>query len=120
MKTLKAALVLPTLTLSLMTCGFLVKSAFAQSDGSPDGYSGATSYEEPAAPAGFDTYYESELLVGAHQLITDSLRSGEGYFSADGSQLIFQSEIPGNNPFYQIFVRDLQTGDTSLLSLIHI
>ena len=116
MKTLKAALVLPTLTLSLMTCGFLVKSAFAQSDGSPDGYSGATSYEEPAAPAGFDTYYESELLVGTHQLITDSLRSGEGYFSADGSQLIFQSEIPGNNPFYQIFVRDLQTGDTSLVS----
>ena len=116
MKTLKAVLVLPTLTLSLMTCGFLVKSAFAQSDGSPDGYSGATSYEEPAAPAGFDTYYESELLVGTHQLITDSLRSGEGYFSADGSQLIFQSEIPGNNPFYQIFVRDLQTGDTSLVS----
>ena len=116
MKTLKAALVLPTLTLSLMTCGFLVKSAFAQSDGSPDGYSGATSYEEPAAPAGFDTYYESELLVGTHQLITDSLRSGEGYFSADGSQLIFQSEVAGNNPFYQIFVRDLQTGDTSLVS----
>ena len=116
MKTLKAARVLPTLALSLMTCGFLVKSAFAQSDGSPDGYSGATSYEEPAAPAGFDTYYESELLVGAPQLITDSLRSGEGYFSADGSQLIFQSEVPGNNPFYQIFVRDLQTGDTSLVS----
>ena len=116
MKTLKAARVLPTLALSLMTCGFLVKSAFAQSDGSPDGYSGATSYEEPAAPAGFDTYYESELLVGTHQLITDSLRSGEGYFSADGSQLIFQSEVAGNNPFYQIFVRDLQTGDTSLVS----
>ena len=116
MKTLKAALVLPTLTLSMMTCGFLVKNAFAQSDSSPDGYSGATSYEEPAAPAGFDTYYESELLIGTHQLITDSLRSGEGYFSADGSQLIFQSEVPGNNPFYQIFVRDLQSGDTSLVS----
>ena len=116
MKTLQAVLVLPTLTLSMMTCGFLVRSAFAQSDSSPDGYSGATSYEEPVAPVGFDTYYESELITGTHQLITDSLRSGEGYFSADGSQLIFQSEVPGNNPFYQIFVRDLQSGDTSLVS----
>ena len=116
MKTLQAVLVLPTLMLSMMTYGFLVRSAFAQSDSSPDGYSGATSYEEPVAPAGFDTYYESELITGTHQLITDSLRSGEGYFSADGSQLIFQSEVPGNNPFYQIFVRDLQTGDTSLVS----
>ena len=116
MKTLQAVLVLPTLMLSIMTYGFLVRSAFAQSDSSPDGYSGATSYEEPVAPAGFDTYYESELLIGTHQLITDSLRSGEGYFSADGSQLIFQSEVPGNNPFYQIFVRDLQSGDTSLVS----
>ena len=116
MKTLKSAFNLTSLTLSVLMSGLLVNSSVAQSDSSPDGYAGATSYEEPDAPAGFDTKYESELLIGTHQLITDSLRSGEGYFSSDGSQLIFQSEVPGSNPFYQIFVRDFDTGDTSLVS----
>ena len=91
------------------------ESAFAQSDSSPDGTL-VQQVTKNRCPCRFDTYYESELLIGTHQLITDSLRSGEGYFSADGSQLIFQSEVPGNNPFYQIFVRDLQSGDTSLVS----
>ena len=116
MKTLKSAFNLTSLTLSVLMSGLLVNSSVAQSDSSPDGYAGATSYEEPDAPAGFDTKYESDLLIGTHQLITDSLRSGEGYFSSDGSQLIFQSEVPGSNPFYQIFVRDFDTGDTSLVS----
>ena len=116
MKTLKSAFNLTSLALSVLMSGLLVNSSVAQSDSSPDGYAGATSYEEPAAPTGYDTKYESELMIGTHQLITDSLRSGEGYFSSDGSQLIFQSEVPGSNPFYQIFVRDFDTGDTSLVS----
>lgn len=83
----------------------------------PDGYSGATSsYSEPSIPDAWDTTYESELLPTTKQLITDGLRSGEGYFSADGSQLIFQSELPGDNPFYQIYVRDLATGATHQVS----
>jgi len=116
MKSLKSAFVLPTFTLSMMVCGIIANSSFAQPDSAADGYAGATSYEEPDAPVGFDTKYESELIIGTHQLITASLRSGEGYFSSDGSQLIFQSEVPGNNPFYQIFVQDLETGDSSLVS----
>ena len=116
MKTLKSAFNLTSLTLSVSMSGLLVNSSVAQSDSSRDGYAGATSYEEPAAPTGYDTKYESELMIGTHQLITDSLRSGEGYFSSDGSQLIFQSEVPGSNPFYQIFVRNFDTGDTSLVS----
>ena len=82
----------------------------------PDGVAGATGYAEPAGPEQYATEYESELLSGTYQLITDSLRSGEGYFSADGKQLIFQSEVPGDNPFYQIFLRDLETGETHLVS----
>lgn len=83
----------------------------------PDGYSGATSsYSEPTVPKEWDTNYEKELLPTTRQLITDSLRSGEGYFSADGSQLIFQSEVPGDNPFYQIYVRDLASGATHQVS----
>jgi Tol biopolymer transport system component len=38
-------------------------------------------------------------------------RAGEGYFSPDGKQIIFQAEeADGDNPFYQIFVMDLASG----------
>ena len=97
-------------------------AVFAQPDGAsgfsgqPDGYSGATGLVESTVTDMFDTNYEAELLAGTYQLITDSLRSGEGYFSADGGRFIFQSEVPGENPFYQIFLRDLETGATDLVS----
>ena len=83
-----------------------------------DGVAGATSYvAAPTLAAGpYDTDYEDSLLSGTRQLITDSLRSGEGYFSADGERFIFQSEQAGENPFYQIFVMDLNTGITSKVS----
>lgn len=83
----------------------------------PDGYSGASpAWTEPVIPEAWDNEYEAELLPTTRQLITTGLRSGEGYFSADGSQIIFQSEVPGDNPFYQIYVRDLSTGSTNLVS----
>ncbi|MBO46899.1 MAG: peptidase M28, partial [Planctomycetes bacterium] len=43
-------------------------------------------------------------------------RSGEGYFSADGKKLVYQSERLPKNPFYQIYVLDLETGDTEIVS----
>jgi Tol biopolymer transport system component len=46
----------------------------------------------------------------------DGLRSGEGYFSADGSLFVFQSERDPSNPFYQIYLQDLNTGDVKLVS----
>ncbi len=82
-----------------------------------DGYAGATSsYSEPSTPAQWNTSYESELLPTTKQLITDGLRSGEGYFSANGSQLIYQAELPGSNPFYQIYVLDLASGSSRRVS----
>jgi len=82
-----------------------------------DGYAGATSsYSEPSIPSQWDTSYESELLPNTKQLITDGLRSGEGYFSADGSQLIYQAELAGNNPFYQIYVLDFASGNSRKVS----
>ncbi len=82
---------------------------------SADGTAGATAMSAPAAmPEG--PLYESELLLNTHQLITEGKRSGEGYFSADGNRLIYQAELEGDNPFYQIYVRDLTTGDTSRVS----
>ena len=59
---------------------------------------------------------KQELLSGTRQLTYDGKRSGEGYFSPDGKALIFQSERDESNPFYQIFILDLETGDSNRVS----
>lgn len=63
-----------------------------------------------------ETERSAELLGEASQLTLVGKRAGEGYFSADGKRLIFQSERRDDNPFYQIYVMDLTTGETRLLS----
>ncbi|MCB1097389.1 MAG: M28 family peptidase [Verrucomicrobiae bacterium] len=60
--------------------------------------------------------HEQLLLKNTRQLTFAGKRAGEGYFSADGSKLIFQSERDEANPFYQIFLMDLETGDTQRVS----
>lgn len=59
---------------------------------------------------------ETALIGRARQLTFEGRRAGEGYFSADGHQLIFQSERESGNPFYQIYLMDLDTGDTQRIS----
>ncbi|MER3328847.1 MAG: peptidase M28, partial [Candidatus Kapaibacterium sp.] len=59
---------------------------------------------------------ESDFLTNTRQLIYDGARSGEGYFSQDGRYLIFQSERIDDNPFYQIFMLDFETGDINQIS----
>lgn len=59
---------------------------------------------------------EMRFLSGTRQLTFDGARSGEGYFSADGSMLVFQSEREPNNPFYQIYLMDMKTGESSRMS----
>ncbi len=59
---------------------------------------------------------EQALLTNVRQLIFEGRRSGEGYFSADGASMIFQSEREPGNPFYQMYVLDLETGDTQRVS----
>ncbi len=56
------------------------------------------------------------LLSGVRQLTFEGRRSGEGYFSADGRQMIFQSEREPGNPFYQIYLMDLENGDIQRVS----
>ena len=54
---------------------------------------------------------EAVHLRNIRQLTSDFVRAGEGYFSPDGKQIIFQAEEKDTgNPFYQIFVMDLATG----------
>jgi Tol biopolymer transport system component len=59
---------------------------------------------------------ESQFLSNTRQLIFEGKRSGEGYFSPDGKALIFQSEREPENPFYQIYLLDLESGDSHRVS----
>jgi TolB protein len=60
---------------------------------------------------------EAVHLKNIRQLTQDFVRAGEGYFSPDGKKIIFQAEeIDTGNPFYQIFVMDLETGATRRVS----
>lgn len=64
-----------------------------------------------AKPAG-----EAQFLSNARQLIYEGRRSGEGYFSPDGKELVFQSERQPENPFYQIYILDLESGESHRVS----
>ena len=66
-----------------------------------------------------DTKNEARFLSRVRQLTFEGKRSGEGYFSADGKTLIFQSEREADNPFYQIYLLDLETGDSHRVSPGH-
>ena len=59
---------------------------------------------------------EAQFLSNIWQLTFEGRRSGEGYFSPDGKALIFQSERETGNPFYQIYILDLETGDSHRVS----
>ena len=55
---------------------------------------------------------ESDFLTRIRRLTYDGRRAGEGYFSPDGKRIVFQSEREPDNPFYQIYVLELTTGDS--------
>ncbi len=72
--------------------------------------------QEPAPEASRTEGREELLLTDISQLTFAGRRAGEGYFSADGTRLVFQSERQADNPFYQIYLMDLETGDTERVS----
>lgn len=74
--------------------------------------------EAPAVQGAFVTEKNS-LITAARQLTFVGPKSGEGYFSPDGKKMIFQSEREPENPFYQMYILDLITGDTTRVSPGH-
>ncbi|MBG87908.1 MAG: peptidase M28 [Verrucomicrobiales bacterium] len=62
---------------------------------------------------------EATFISNTRQLIYEGRRSGEGYYSADGNAMVFQSEREPGNPFYQIYFLDLTTGDSHRISPGH-
>jgi Tol biopolymer transport system component len=67
--------------------------------------------QQPAQPN-----QERDFLSRVRRLTVEGKRAGEGYWSPDGKRLVFQSEREPGNPFYQIYVLDLATGDTKRIS----
>ncbi len=94
-----------------MTCTPLRKSLLALL---VIAFVGAPSHADDDAPD-----QESQFLTKLRQLTFDGKRAGEGYFNADGTRMVFQSERLDDNPFYQIFVMDLTTGDQQQVSPGH-
>jgi len=70
--------------------------------------------EAPAAPDA--SAAERPFLARVRQLTFEGRRAGEGYFSPDGQRLVFQSEREPGNPFFQIYLLDFTTGDTTRIS----
>ena len=59
---------------------------------------------------------ETAFIENPRQLILAGRRSGEGYFSKDGSKLVFQAERDASNPFFQIYSLDLTNGEMARIS----
>jgi Tol biopolymer transport system component len=73
---------------------------------------GLVSFAEQAA----QPLSERDFLTRTRRLTVEGRRAGEGYWSPDGKRLVFQSEREPGNPFYQIYVMDLGTGDVKRIS----
>jgi Tol biopolymer transport system component len=69
-----------------------------------------------AGPAAAQALSELDFLSRTRRLTIEGRRAGEGYWSPDGKRLVFQSEREPGNPFYQIYVLDLATGESRRIS----
>lgn len=63
-----------------------------------------------------DAKLQGRLLTEIRQVTFTGKRAGEGYFSSDGKRMVFQSEREPENPFFQIYLMDRETGDTHRIS----
>lgn len=63
-----------------------------------------------------DPAAEEAFLNGGRQLTFEGRRAGEGYFSKDGTKMVFQSEREPGNPFFQIYLLDMEFGDIQRIS----
>nr|BFD66914.1 M28 family peptidase [Bdellovibrio sp. HAGR004] len=75
-----------------------------------------SSSETPAKATGAFVNEPNTLVTDPRQITFAGPKSGEGYFSPDGTKMIFQSERHAGNPFYQMYILDLKSGQTTLVS----
>lgn len=58
---------------------------------------------------------EGEFLTNIRQVTSGFVKAGEGYFSPDGKQIVYQAQ-PLDYPFYQIFTQSLVGGRPKRIS----
>ncbi len=68
--------------------------------------------EKPASSESIETQFLSNIRQVTS---TDFVKAGEGYFSPDGKQIIYQA-VAKSYPFYQIYTQPLAGGKPKLLS----
>lgn len=68
-----------------------------------------------AAALRADEALESKYLANVRQVTADFVRAGEGYFSPDGRQIVYQA-VPRDYPFYQIYTQPLAGGTPRRIS----
>ena len=59
---------------------------------------------------------EQAFLTRIRRLTIEGRRAGEGYWGPDSRSLVFQSEREPGNPFYQIYLLSLTSGDVRRVS----
>lgn len=88
----------------------------ADNDADNDAEAAAAKLQTPNTGQPETGQQELDLVDHVRQITFEGRRAGEGYFSADGTRMVFQSERDPANPFYQIYLTDLETGDIEKVS----
>ena len=52
----------------------------------------------------------SDFITDEQQLSAKEKRAGEAYYRADSKWMIYQAEVADDNPFYQIFLKNIYSG----------
>jgi len=102
-------------------------AGFNQADGEPESESSPAidgrGKQEPdrMAPARDDlprdaVAREQRFITNVFQITSAGRRAGEGYFSPDGKWMVFQSERIEGNPYFQIYLMNMEMGETQRVS----
>lgn len=101
----------------------LISTAFAQPAPGKPGSAAAKAPPAAAAegkpatagPAPSLSPLESEHLTSLRQVTQGMVKAGEGYFSPDGRDIVYQA-VPQDYPFYQIYTQPFAGGPPRLIS----
>lgn len=58
----------------------------------------------------------TDFITEEQQLSVKEKRAGEAYYRADSKWMIYQAEVADDNPFYQIFLKNIESGAVTQVS----
>ncbi|UJO99770.1 MAG: biopolymer transporter Tol, partial [Nitrosomonas sp.] len=58
----------------------------------------------------------ADFITDEQQLSVKEKRAGEAYYRADSKWMIYQAEVSDDNPFYQIFLKNIDSGAVTQVS----